>query len=64
MEICTCFNGLKFFDKTSSSCCVKTEIMPSQPPLDVVMRQSAENLHKPIIGKLEKCKLLILQIYN
>ena len=30
--------------------------MPSQRPLDAVTRQSAENLHKPIIGKLEKRK--------
>ena len=46
----------KFFDKTSSNCCVKIEVMPSERPLDVVTRQSAENLHKPIIGKLEKRK--------
>ena len=43
----------KFFDKKSSS----GEIISNQRPSDIAKRQLAEELHTPIIRKLEKRKV-------
>ena len=47
----------KFFDKKSSSGVIKSEIISNQRPSDVAKRQLAEELHTPIIKKLEKRKV-------
>ena len=52
----------KVFDKTSSGSntsvdAVKSEIMSKQCPLYLVTRELVEELHKPIIRKLEKQKV-------
>ena len=47
----------KFFDKKSSRGSVKSDIISNQRVSDLVTRQLQEELHKPIIKKIEKRKV-------
>ena len=47
----------KFFDKKSSRGVIKSEIISNQRLSDIAKRQLAEELHTPIIRKLEKQKV-------
>ena len=47
----------KFFDKKTSASSIKNENISNKHPLDLVTRELAEELHKPIIMKSGKRKV-------
>ena len=46
-----------FFDKKTSSSGIKNENISNKRPLDLVMQELAEELHKPIIREFNKRKV-------
>ena len=46
-----------FFDKKTSGSGIKNENISNQHPLDLTTLELAEELHKPISGKLKKRKV-------
>ena len=65
MSTWTCFNGLDFFDKTSSGGATKNEIISNKCPLELPrvakvshrMLPLTEELHKSSIKKFEQQKV-------